>query len=151
MSNMSDKYYYRYATKDDVDLIYNWANEKEVRANSFNSNEIKYEDHVRWFDRILSDKEHNVQLILMCDDTPVGQCRLSIDNGQAIIGLSVDKNYRGTGVGNALISNICEWVRENRPDIKTLIGQIKPENEASAKAVIKSGFVETYRNYELKL
>lgn len=148
---MSEEYYYRYATEEDVDLIFNWANEKAVRQNSFNSAEIKYEDHVKWYKNLLADKEHNDQLILMHGDVPVGQCRLRYEGESVEIGLSVDKDHRGTGAGNALIDCICKWVKENRPEIKTIVGRIKPENIASQKAVLRAGFVETYVNYEYHL
>lgn len=148
---MCNKYYYRYATEDDVDLIYNWANEKAVRENSFCSDKIQYEEHIEWYKRLLEDKEHNIQLILMCDDTPVGQCRLRVEGSRAEMGISVDKEYRGTGVGNAIMTCACDWVRENRPDIKTIIARIKPKNEASMKAVMNAGFHETYRNFEYDL
>lgn len=151
MNNMSENYYYRYATWDDVDMIFNWANEKAVRENSFCSDDIKYEEHLKWYEGILSDKEHNIQLILMLDDTPVGQCRFRVEGEDALISLSVDKNYRGTGAGNALMSKACEWVKANRPDIKKIEGDIKSSNVSSMKAVMNAGFIETYRHYEINL
>ena len=37
------------ASKNDVYAYYDWVNEKEVRANSFNKKKIKFEDHKKWF------------------------------------------------------------------------------------------------------
>ena len=39
----------------DVDLLYQWANDSEVRKNAFHTEPILYENHVKWFANVLAD------------------------------------------------------------------------------------------------
>lgn len=144
-------YYFRYATKEDVDLIFNWANEEEVRRNSFCSEQIKYEDHVIWYERLLADTAKNCQLILMEGESPVAQCRLKIIDGYAEVGYSVDCNHRGKGIGSAMLAMLTTWIKENRKDVTTIVARVKPDNEASYKAFTKNGYEENYRELRLNL
>ena len=34
---------------NDVELIFKWANDPDVRNNSFNTNQIVWDEHVKWF------------------------------------------------------------------------------------------------------
>ena len=39
----------------DCSLIYNLSNDPLVRINSFNSEPIIYENHVKWFNKVIND------------------------------------------------------------------------------------------------
>jgi RimJ/RimL family protein N-acetyltransferase len=120
-----------------MDLIYKWANDIEVRRNSFNSAPIAYENHVKWFNKIMADKD--VWQFIMCDNgEPVGQIRLNIEADKAIIGYSVAPDKRRRGYAVAMLRLLIENV--NNTDIKTLIGRVKYENHASSRAFEKCGF-----------
>jgi RimJ/RimL family protein N-acetyltransferase len=142
----------RPATYDDMDLLYKWANDKDVRKNSFNSKPIPYEDHVKWFGNIMSD-ETVLQYIMCEQNIPIGQIRLNIENDKAYIGYSISADNRGKGLGVAmirlLISELCNIGYHNL----TLIGQVKYDNYASAKAFEKCGFTmskeEGFASYQL--
>lgn len=138
--NSNETLYLRLAEEDDVDLIYEWANEPEVRKNSFNSDPIPYENHLKWYRGMMDNKERNVQLILMKEATPVGQCRLRVEKGEAEIGCSIDKNYRGMGYGSLIFSTLNTWVTSNRKDIKCIIAKVKTNNYSSQKALINAGY-----------
>lgn len=136
-----NRLYLRLATKADMDKIYNWANEKEVRKNSFNSKPIPYEDHIRWYNNLLDDTETNIQLILMSFNSPIGQCRLKVDGSEAEIGYSIDKLCRGKHFGSSMLSLLSEWVKENRNDISTIVARVKPDNISSIKAFENVGYI----------
>ena len=40
----------------DIDLLYQWANDKTVRQNAFHTEQIPYADHRMWFTRNLADR-----------------------------------------------------------------------------------------------
>lgn len=42
-------------TTQDCSLIYNLSNDPLVRANSFISEPIIYENHVKWFNKVIND------------------------------------------------------------------------------------------------
>ena len=45
--------YLREAIIEDIDILCKWANDPLVRQNSFSTEKIRYEDHVKWFNRVL--------------------------------------------------------------------------------------------------
>jgi len=71
------KAYLRKAECADVDLLFEWANDSEVRNNSFNTVDIKYEEHKRWFENCMLDKDVDIYICCLDDDS-VGQIRLNL-------------------------------------------------------------------------
>lgn len=142
--------YLREATMQDMDLIYEWANDPAVRINSFNSEPIQYDTHVKWYNRIMSD-ESVLQFILMDDDTPVGQIRLNIDGDEAEIGYSIASAYRGKGYGHKVLQLVAEKVKADHHDIRCLVAKVKPENIASSKLFEREGYETKYTCYKLQL
>ena len=45
--------YLRKATIEDMDLLFQWANDPVVRKNSFSTAEISYEEHTKWYHNLL--------------------------------------------------------------------------------------------------
>ena len=41
--------------ENDCNLIYNLSKDPLVRSNSFNSEPIIYENHVKWFNKVIND------------------------------------------------------------------------------------------------
>ena len=142
--------YLREATMQDMDLIYEWANDPAVRINSFNSEPIQYDTHVKWFKRIMSD-ESVLQYILMDDDKNVGQIRLNIDGAEAEIGYSIASDYRGKGYGHLILQLVAKEVKKKYPEIKILVAKVKPENIASNKLFEHEGYTLKYHCYSVQL
>jgi RimJ/RimL family protein N-acetyltransferase len=142
----------RPATYDDMDLLYKWANDKDVRKNSFNSEPIPYEDHVKWFGNIMSD-ETVLQYIMCEQNIPIGQIRLNIENDKAYIGYSISAPNRGKGLGVTMLRLLISELHNIGYHNLTLIGQVKYDNLASAKAFEKCGFImsqeEGFASYQL--
>lgn len=135
MSNL----YLRKAELADIDMYYNWANDPVVRSNSFNTEQIPYEDHVIWFNEAI--KRDDVALfVLMDDDMPVGQIRINISDAVAEISYSIASEFRGKGYGGKIVSLLIERIREEMPKIKTVSARVKPDNLASMKVFEKIGF-----------
>lgn len=127
---MADKINLREATLNDCDLLFEWANDKETRLNSFNSEPILYETHCAWFENKLKCSTVKIY-ILMIDDLPAGQCRLDVENGTALISYLISGNFRGMGYGRKLIELVISEVEANLHHIECLIAEVKPENLAS--------------------
>jgi RimJ/RimL family protein N-acetyltransferase len=132
----------RKATLDDMDILYKWANDKEVRKNAFHSEPIPYEKHVEWFNRIMND-DSVLQFILCNDNELIGQIRLNIEKDKAYIDYSVSPDKRGQGIGSALIKLLIKEASIKTLSIKTLVGQVKYENKASAKVFENCNFTRT--------
>ena len=147
---MNSSLYLRKATESDMDLLLEWANDETVRQNAFNTSPISYDEHRAWFSKMMAD-EKEAQYILMNGDVPVGQVRLTIDEDEAVIGYSIDKNERGKGYGKEIIRLVRERISEDYPQVVKLIGKVKPNNRASLFCFKKNGFEELYRCFEYYL
>ena len=139
--------YLREACAKDIDILFEWANEEEVRKNAFNSHKITYEEHEKWFDKIINDKE-NKQYILMAEDEPVGQVRLTFDGEIVEVHYSIAKNKRGNGFGKKILKLVSEEVKHNYGDYKKIIGRVKPGNIKSKNCFMDNGFEMTYVQFE---
>jgi len=142
--------YLRLATLDDMDLLFEWANDEAVRKNSFSSEKILYENHQKWFSNLL--KKENCRQYLYCvGENPIGQVRITAEGTAAEIGYSICASHRGRGYGKKMLQLAYKQVRQDLPQVQTLFGRVKPENSASSKVFLDLGYKETYRQYEIKL
>ncbi len=142
--------YLREATLEDIDLIFRWANDPIVRKNSFNSNPILYDNHVAWYHRMMED-DSVLQFVLMEDDEPVGQIRLTVEKDEAEIGYSIALNHRGKGYGHRILQLTEEEMKKHHPEIKRLIAKVKPENEASNRLFQSEDYEMEYVKYSKPL
>ena len=135
-----EKLYYRHATIEDVDLYFNWSNDGVVRANSFNQQEIKYNDHVVWFRSKLNDPGCFFYLFFNEENMPVGQVRINKQQDEIIIGISIDKSFRGKSYGIEMLHKATHaYLNQNKT--AKIIAYIKVENIASFTIFKKAGFV----------
>lgn len=127
----------RSARAEDVDLLYKWSNDELVRAQSFSSEVIPYETHCNWFKQKLVDSKSTL-LIIEIDEVPAGIVRFDEKEDGAVIGVSIDKDFRGKGLGSKFIKvGVEEFFKES--DL-TVLASIKKENIASVKSFKNAGF-----------
>lgn len=144
-----NKLYLRAADENDMDLLFQWVNDPDVRENSFHLEPISYETHKNWFvDHLSNAKE--IQYILMKGSEPVGQIRFSVKGEDAEIGYSIDSAKRGKGYGERIISLALEKMQTDYPEVKRFIAKVKPGNSTSVRCFDKNGFKETFRQYEIR-
>ena len=131
----------RSACEGDCEQLWKWVNDPDVRTSAFRSDVILWEGHRQWFSGKLNDPAC-VQFIALDDrDTPVGQIRFDVRDGEAEVDVSIDKDKRGLGYGAALIQiGVRELTRT--VSVKAVHAFIKPGNEASIRAFQKAAFVE---------
>jgi hypothetical protein len=55
-------------------LIFEWANDDDVRNNAINTHKIKWNDHINWFNKKLQSPD-TFMFIGFLQDEPVGQIR----------------------------------------------------------------------------
>ena len=131
--------HFRFANEDDVDLYFEWMNDKLVRENSFNQKALVYNDHVKWFQSKLISGDCFFYLFLNPKNQPVGQVRIDNNHKEIIIGISIDKNYRGKGIGAAMIETASSDYLQKFP-LSVIVAYIKVENRASYHSFKKAGF-----------
>lgn len=135
---------FKKAKNCDLDLLFEWTNDKYVRQNAFNKDAIKYEDHMMWFRNKINSLD-TYMFICYLDDNPVGQVRIDNQEGLGIISYSVEKGYRGMGLGSCILENINKVIKENNIKLEKLIGKVIYSNEISQKIFKKAGFMELKR------
>ena len=133
----------RRCTYSDMDIIYKWINDDEVRNNSFNSDYIEYETHVKWFNEKINSNNIYMYIILN-NNKEIGTIRLEKHNSKAIISYLISNEYRGKGYGNKVIDLIKKEAIINNIDILEAV--VKKDNIASRKIFINNGFFEIQEN-----
>jgi RimJ/RimL family protein N-acetyltransferase len=130
----------RSAEEEDCRLLWEWANDPVVRASSFSSATIPWDDHVAWFRGKLADRNCRILVALDASAVPAGQIRFDRRGAsEADIDIIVSGRLRGLGYASRLIDvganrAFAEW------GLVRLHAFVKPENIASAKAFERSGF-----------
>ena len=146
----SDGFHLRKVNSSDIDLLFQWANDSQVRNNAFNTNIIPYDDHKEWFYNLLHDYDQ-IQYIFELNDKPIGQIRFVISNNEALIDYSISYGLRGNGYGRKMLEMAKDEVIKERPEIKKLIGQVKKGNDASSKCFTDCGYYESFTQFELDI
>jgi len=125
------------ATVDDVDLVYNWFNDDLVRKHSYQSAKILLEEHQKWFQQKVKDK-FSMILIVKIKNIPIGLIRFDFQRNFSVIGVSIDKNFRGKGLSiPLLIAGANYYFKKYSNPIKAFI---KKSNIISVKAFKGAGF-----------
>ena len=130
----------RQISEEDCKLIWTWANDPEVRAVSFSSEAIPYEDHVTWFESKLNDPSCYFYIAEDISNEPVGQVRYEREGNEAEISISLDRKFRGKGYGPSLLRFASQKFFEIS-DVEAIHAYIKEGNETSIAAFEKAGFV----------
>jgi UDP-2,4-diacetamido-2,4,6-trideoxy-beta-L-altropyranose hydrolase len=132
---------YRLATMEDAKIIFDLSNEKLARANSFNKEEIKWENHVAWLSKKLVDSGYII-LLYFLEKEFVGQVKFEkINEKQANMSMSIREMFRGKGYSDQMYDDSLEYLFGNRPDIESLVGFILPNNIPNIKGATKAGYV----------
>ena len=127
------------ASFENSKLLYDWAMDKEVRKNSFNSDEFSYESHCKWLEKQLNNKDCDIFLFKVNDEF-VGQTRLYYEDNEAIINYSIAKEHRGKGNALLMIEKVIEYVFQNNISIDTFVAEVKLDNIPSIKVFEKLNF-----------
>jgi len=129
----------RPVTEADTLVLFDWANDPEVRRNSFNTETIPLEIHQIWLQNKLKD-QHCVFYIAEVDEIPAGMIRFDMVENTATISYLLDKSFRGKGIGTLLLQKGLEALKNQKLTVKKAIGYIQESNLASIAAFKKNHF-----------
>ncbi len=140
--------FFRAVNPKDVNLVYEWANDKLVRENSFNSEPIDFNDHCNWFNNCLRSDSTEMFIFYSQIYTPLGMVRLQQKNeNEAVISISVDQNQRGKGFAKQILSIGSQYYKGINKDY-SIVAYIKPNNMASIKTFKNVGYKEVDSDLE---
>ena len=117
---------FRVVKKADSSLLYIWRNDLEVRKNSFNTKFIPLESHEKWFNKKTSNIKRKIYIFETKQGHPVGQVRLDYINEKWLIDFSVDKFFRGLGLGKNMLMQIISLFKKG-----TFVANVINHNYAS--------------------
>ena len=137
------------ARETDVEDIYSLSNEPSVRANSFNQKVIEYQSHVEWYQKKIADPLC-LYLVAFVGQIFAGQVRYQVEGDSALIGVSIERNFRGYALGEIIVSNSCDLLKKNYPYVKEIVAYVKKENPASGKMFLKAGYIQIYNPESLE-
>ncbi|MFC1644079.1 GNAT family N-acetyltransferase [Candidatus Omnitrophota bacterium] len=143
-----DKLSFREAALGDCDLFYKWRNEELVRANSFNTGIVDYDEHAKWFHGKI-DNDRCKMFVLTIEEKPVGQIRFDMKEEAAEISVSICSEYRGRSLGKEGIKLLSDHIISNNY-AKKILAYIKNGNDSSLKAFIATGYSIADNNCRVK-
>ena len=131
----------RFATIKDKAQLFLWANDTEIRKQSFMTTKVTKEEHDKWFSKVLADHDNQRLFILENNNqSPCGQVRFSrTERDDWEIHFSMDPQYRGQKLGVQLIrAGLDAFLgQEHRSRITA---KVKNGNAASLRILATAGF-----------
>ena len=126
----------RKASVKDARFFYELRNEKEVRKNFFNTKDIKYNDHLKWYKNKLKKKNVIFLVALIGDSKKIGTIRYETDKIFTNISINISKKFRNLGYGSKIIKKSEKFLKKKL----IIISRIKNKNIASVKIFKKNKF-----------
>lgn len=124
----------RFANFNDAKDIFDLSNDKTVRQNAINQNEIIWEEHLKWLKNKLNSKDC-LFYVAHEDNDLIGFIRLDKEDNHYVVSICINKKYRSKGIGTKFLSSICKLNTD-----KKLFALVKITNEASKKIFLNCGF-----------
>ncbi|MBX0331665.1 UDP-2,4-diacetamido-2,4,6-trideoxy-beta-L-altropyranose hydrolase [Pontibacter sp. HSC-14F20] len=137
--NLATNLKLRLAKPADLHLLFDWANDPEVRRHSFNSEPIPLENHIRWFQAKL-DNPDTILYLAEADGTPAAHIRFDINSSTAKISYLIAADFRGNGLGHTVLLKGIQQLLEDRPDVQLVEGLVQQDHKASVRSFEKAGF-----------
>ena len=135
-------YVLRRAHESDMDILFRWRNDEDVRRNSFQSSVIKYEEHVLWYQKAMTREDMAIFIMMECD-IPVGQVRIAFWYDEMVISYNIAKEHRGKHLGKQMLSMLEEMLKDDpecRKDGEYCVAYVKKENLVSCHVFDSLGY-----------
>ena len=124
----------RNSTMDDAAMLLDWRNDEDARKQSFNTDVVPLENHLKWLAAVLANPSRQL-FVAEADGVPAGTIRADKDaDGSSELSWTVAPEMRGRGIGKAMLVAACELLSGD------LTTQVKTENAASMSMALSVGF-----------
>lgn len=134
----------RLAEPRDCERIWKWRNDGETRRASFDTAEIPWDLHQRWFDESLDRADRKIYIIVV-NDLSEGVARLDIVGFEAAVSIQVAPECRSKGVGTIGLRKLVVIAFRDLK-LRRLVASVKDDNPASLSAFKKARFTEMKRS-----
>jgi UDP-2,4-diacetamido-2,4,6-trideoxy-beta-L-altropyranose hydrolase len=130
----------RQATELDGRLLFEWANDPAVRAASFSTAPIAWDEHLTWLRARLVDPQSRLYIAELAG-RPVGAARFALHIPRAVISVSLAADARGEGLGERLIALASHRLMAES-QVRGVDAWVRPNNAASMRAFAAAGYVQ---------
>lgn len=136
--------YIKAAQIEDSKMIFEWANDPQVRRMAFSSGKIEWKEHKKWFKKKLNSP-YSYIYIAVENNQPVGQIRFDATCGNtARVDVHTEPCSRAKGLGSKIIAlGTSRFFKDSA--VNEVHAVIKEENVISRQAFLKAGFKELSR------
>ena len=138
----------RPATSTDEALLLRWANDPQVRANSFTLEPITPADHHQWFRKGLANQNRLLLVATTADGCPIGQFRLDRQPtgaygvaSQAKLSFLLDRCARGQGLAVELVRLGLQVMEQRWGRDIDVLAEVLTSNPASNACFARAGFI----------
>ena len=131
----NDSLQLRRATLQDALLVYKWATDPSVRANSISQEIFSFSDHINWFEKKIVDPA--CEYYILESYCPHGQVRLDTREGHILVSLLIDACFQGFGLAFKMVATAMEKHGQG-----LYHAQVKDSNIPSLKLFRKLGYQE---------
>ncbi|GCE64762.1 UDP-2,4-diacetamido-2,4, 6-trideoxy-beta-L-altropyranose hydrolase [cyanobiont of Ornithocercus magnificus] len=140
--NKGRKLYLRRAADSDEPLLLHWANDSEVRSNSFSPKPITSEDHNQWFQNSLINPNRLILVAVDVTSHPLGQIRFDRNpvTDNVSVDLSLDTAVRGFGLASTLLHQGIQLMQECWGKDMLVFAEVFRKNIASNLTFAHYGF-----------
>lgn len=137
---MHDQLRLRRVTADDARLLWQWANDPDLRSESLTREPIPWEAHLKWLTSRLASARSRLW-VMEAGGQAVGHVRCETAPGSlsATLSFYVAPEYRGRGLGTALLLAARELTLQEL-DVQEVLALASVTNLASCRAFEKAGF-----------
>jgi UDP-2,4-diacetamido-2,4,6-trideoxy-beta-L-altropyranose hydrolase len=125
----------RSLTPADCDWLFELSNEETARQFSYNTDPIKYEDHIVWFQKQIGNLDSLI-FVFESEGEKVGIVRFTNEKTNWLVGINIHKDFRGKGLGSHMLAMAIETLKPEIP----IFAYIKRNNEASIKTFAAAHF-----------
>lgn len=136
---MTLKFNLRPAATGDAEFVFRLSNDRTVRRNSVHSGEIRWEDHVAWFARMLTSPDC-IFFIVELEGEPIGQIRFNRSERGWECSASLLEQWRGKGLSPRFVR--AALIRSGLPEA---LAMTRVSNDAAIRTLRDSGY-EFVRN-----
>lgn len=131
----------------DINKLFEWRNNPDIRSKSFNTAPILWAEHEKWFKAKINDP-YTAIYMAYCGQNDIGSIRFENKGDAVKISVMLNPSFIGKGFGAEIIRSAVEKYVSERKVNKAIIAEIKKDNIASVKAFQKAGFKENYLTFE---
>jgi UDP-2,4-diacetamido-2,4,6-trideoxy-beta-L-altropyranose hydrolase len=138
------------AQESDLLTTFNWANDRSIRAFSFNNEPITLAVHSSWYLNKIKD-ENCFYYLGVIDGKAIGSIRFDMSDKTALISYLIDPAYHNRGLGLLLLKKaVSRLILDTDHTVTIIVGRVMFANIASIKAFERLGYEKNIEHQSYK-